>query len=197
MRIENGTGEVIYLKVDSTNRAWVRSIIASEILESSFRNEAFNINTEEITLNSDTESALIFIKNTNAFGKTLVVEAVFYLLGNSTGGSGDSRIVLLKNPTSGTIVDDAVETPIKGVRNFGSEENFDGIAYKGAIGKTFTNGSNYLTTRSGSTSQRIPIAADGLIIPKNKSLGIKYTPPTGNTSQVVEIAVACYYYEDV
>ena len=65
---------------------------------------------------------------------------VIYILGTSTGGSGDFKVAIYKNTDGGTIVTDAAAVEIASNMNFGNNTEFSSFAqaYKGGTGKTHT-----------------------------------------------------------
>lgn len=163
--------------------------------------QKYNINTGDITLTNATETSLLYVKNTSTAGD-LVITAFIYNLGNSTGGSGDVKIDIIRNPTAGDIVTNAnnvaVGPGVSANQNFGSANTLTGSFFKGASGETaFTDGAVSISTRSASFTGRLAIALGSVVIPAGSSIGINYTPPTGNTSQIVQIAAACYMATDL
>jgi len=157
--------------------------------------QKYNINTGDITLTNATKTSVMYIKNTSTTGD-LVITALIYNLGNSTGGSGDCKIDVIRNPTTGDIITNAnnvlVGAGIEANQNFGSANILSGSFFKGASGETATNGSVTISTRSASNTGRIFVSLGSVTIPAGSALGIDYTPPTGNTSQIVQFAAACY-----
>jgi hypothetical protein len=158
--------------------------------------QKFNINTYDITLSNATETSLLYIKNESTEGD-LVVSALIYNLGNTTGGSGDVRIDVIRNPTAGDIITNGNNVTVgagtEANQNFGSTNVLVGKFYKGASGETaFSDGDISISTRSAANTGRIVISLGQIAIPKGQSLGVNYLPPSGNTSQKVQIAAACY-----
>lgn len=187
--IMDGTGTSTFAKV-SSNRLFTDSVQRSEILESAFDGNAFNINTGTINLTSSNKSAVLYVKNNET--KDLVVEAFIYLIGNSTGGSGDMIISVLRNPTEGTIVSDATSVSYKGNRNFGSAKTLQADQYKGDEGLTFTDGDVIIESIFNQAPTRSFISGDGLTLPSGSSIGIEITPASGNTSVNCQFALPCY-----
>lgn len=158
--------------------------------------QKYNINTGDITLTNDSQTSVLFIKNEATTGD-LVLEAFIYNLGNTAGGSGDVKIDILRNPTAGDIVTNAnnvlVGAGIEANQNFGSANSLIGKFYKGASGEAvLTDGDVTVTTRSPSNTGRIVISLGALVLPRGTSVGLNYTPPSGNTSQTCQFAVSCY-----
>lgn len=195
--IKNGnTGDIA--KVDSNNRLHVASITepeADHAADSSI-SQKYNINTGDVTITNATKLSLLYIKNTGT--NDMVVTALIYNLGNTASGTGDVLIEVLRNPNAGSIItntnDVATGVGVEANSNFGSTNTLTGNFYKGAVGETALSGQDgvYLTTRSSSNTGRIVISLGKLVLPKGSTLGVSYTPPTSNTSQIVQIAAACY-----
>lgn len=118
-------------------------------------------------------------------------------MGNTTGGSGDVKIDVLRNPTSGDIISNANNVAsgagTEANQNFGSARTLTGKFYKGASGESaFSDGNMTISTRSASNTGRIFLDLGAIVVPSGSALGIDYTPPTGNTSQIIQIAASVY-----
>lgn len=158
--------------------------------------QKYNINTGDVTLTSGAKTSMLYIKNNGTSGP-LVITALIYNLGASTGGSGDVLIEVIRNPTAGAIVSNAnnvaVGVGVSANQNFGSNNIVTADIYKGASGESaFSDGDVTISTRSASSTGRILISLGAVILPQGASLGVNYTPPSGNTSQIVQFAAACY-----
>lgn len=183
--------------VDSNRRLSVQSINQPESDHAcdSGIEEKFNINTGDITLTNATATSVLYIKNTG--NDPLVITSLIYNLGATTSGTGDVKIDVLRNPTAGDIVTNAnavaVGPAASANQNFGSANTLTGLFYKGATGETaFTDGSVTVTTRSASNTGRIVVTLGAVVLPKGSSLGVNYTPPTSNSSQICQFAAACF-----
>jgi urease beta subunit len=157
--------------------------------------QKFNCNTGDITLTNATETTLLYIKNNG--DDPIVITAFIYNLGASTSGTGDIKIDIVRNPTTGGIITNTNETAVDiataaANQNFGSSEVVNGVSYKGATGEAVVNGDVTISTRSASITGRIVISLGAIIIPKGKSIAVNYTPPTSNSSQIVQVAAAMY-----
>lgn len=194
-QILDGTGAGYRVKVDSNNRMHTYSVIESSSAYASESGNAYNFNTGSITLTSASKSGVFYLKNNG--DNAIVIENLFYILGNSTGGSGNVLISVRRNPTTGTLISGASAMEIAGVnRNFGSSKTLSVNAYKGAEGSTITDGTKILETILNQTAQRIALSAGDIIMPKGSSISIEITPATGNTSLAVEFAASVYEYID-
>jgi hypothetical protein len=189
--IQDGTGKSYGAKVDVDGRLHVDSIGTDREAYSSQAGTSFNLNTGRITLtNASTVNAVMYVKNNE--NSPLVLTNFFYQTGASTGGSGNIYVNILRNPTAGTIVSGATAGEINVNRNFGSSRALDVTFYKGATGTTFTDGSIALESILATATQRIAVSAGAITLPKGASIGINFTTPAGNTSMIVEFAIACY-----
>ena len=190
MFITDGTGRGYQGEVDSTNKFATRSVDQSFEAEASKNGDSYNINTGILTLTSANKSAVIYLKNNES--RDLIITNLFYLIGNSTGGSGDVLITVLRNPTTGTIIDNATDVEMNVNRNFGSPKTLASNAYKGAEGYTFTNGTKVIESIFNQSAQRAALGVGTIILGKSNSIGIEMTPATGNTSLDVEFAIGCH-----
>ncbi len=194
--IKNGANGNV-AKVDSNLRvhtAGVNEELRDHACDSSIA-QKYNINTGDVTLTDANKTSMLYIKNTG--DDDLVITALIYNLGATASGTGDAVIEVLRNPLTGDIVsnanDCAVGPGVSANQNFGSTNTLTGLFYKGATSEgVFSDGALTITTRSSSNTGRIVISLGAVIIPKGASMGIEYTPPASNTSQIVQFAASCY-----
>jgi hypothetical protein len=182
-------------KVSKNQRLETESLTLVEKDRAAISGWKFNINTGDITLTNATKTSVLYIKNNGEYD--LSIDSLIYNLGATTAGSGDALIDVLRNPTAGGIITNAndvsVGVGVEANQNFASTNVLTGNFFKGATGETaLSGGVSTLLTRSASNTGRIVIALGNLILPKGTSVGIDYTPPTSNTSQTVQFAVACH-----
>jgi hypothetical protein len=193
--ILDGSGKGYTAKVDDEGRLHVDSISTQREEAQSQRGYSYNLNTGNITLtNSATKNAVMYVKNNENFD--IIISNIFYILGNSTGGSGNCYVDIVRNPTAGTIVSGATAVDVNANRNFGSSRALSVNAYKGATGLTITDGTDVLKTILNTGAQRIAVSAGAITLPKGSSIGINYTTPTSNTSQIVQFAIACFVEDE-
>ena len=179
--ITDGGGKGYSAEVDSENRLRVFSISEQEVDNASSLGNSYNFNTGVINLISASKSAVLYIKNNG--DPDLVLTQLSYSMGNSTGGTGDVLVTVLRNPTTGTIISNAVDMEVGGVnRNFGSSKSLTTDSYKGAEGSTFTNGVKITDTIINQAPIRVAIELNGISIPKGSSIGIDITPATSNSN---------------
>lgn len=158
--------------------------------------QKYNINTGDITLTSANKTSVLYVKNTSSAGD-MIVTAFIYNLGNTTGGSGDVKFDIIRNPTAGDIITNAnnvlVGAGTEANQNFGSANIMTGSFFKGATGETaFTDGSVTISTRSAANTGRIFLDLGAVTIPAGSAVGVDYTPPTGNTSQTIQVAMSVF-----
>ena len=176
--------------VDSNGRLLTESVTLPVGFYEAEVGQSFNINTDVVTLTTANKSAVMYVKNNSS--EDLVISNLIYILGNSTGGTGDLRIDVLRNPTAGTIVDTATAIPVIENRNFGSNITLNIDGYKGAEGATFTDGALAITSLFASAARRVALDIGDIILPNGASIGIDVTPQASNTNMDVMFAFSCY-----
>ncbi len=189
--IRDGIGSGKEAKVNSNNRLSTTSITESEADFATEEGTRYNLNTGTITLTDANNTTVFYLKNNE--DSDLIVTALIYNLGNSTGGSGDLTVDVVRNPTAGDIITNANDADIIQNQNHGSTRSLSADVYKGATAEALiTDGNVSISTLSASGTGRIVIALGALTLPKGSSLAVNITPQSGNTSQGVQVAAACY-----
>lgn len=190
--IKDGTGSGYLAKVDSENKLQVRAVQQSEFSHALDEGVTWNIGTGFLTLTSDAQTPLVYIKNTGLV--PLEISTYVFLTRASTGGaSEDGLIEIVRNPNAGTIVTD--ETSVSPfATNFSSAKNPNADIYSGGSGKTISGYDGTLRSFVGASSRfLLPIETR---LEQGASLGILYTPPTGNTSMEIEVIFELYEEHD-
>lgn len=189
--IKDGTGSGKVAKVTDENRLETSSVTQEDKDHAADLGNKYNINTGDITLTDANKTTTLYIKNNES--SDLVVSALIYNLGASTSGTGDVKIEVLRNPTTGDIVTNASAAETVSNQNFGSSNTLLADVYKGATADAaITDGDVSISTRSAANTGRIFISLGSLVIPKGSSIAIDYTPPASNTSQIVQFAASCF-----
>jgi outer membrane protein assembly factor BamB len=188
-KIKDGTGDKYRARVDKKKRLHADSVTRTQEELANIEGNAFNINTGVITLTNATETPIMYLKNND--DKDLTIEAIAVGVGPSTGGSGGiPKITIIRNPTTGTTIDNTNDVDIKSNRNYGSSNQGTNIvAYKGATGETMTDGDDHIIFFQNSSGRLF--ASINEVLPKGTSIGVKFDPQTGNTSQDVYCAFIC------
>lgn len=191
MEIIDGSGSGVRVKVGSDKRMWADTVQRGHNDQASLDGDSYNINTGVINLTSANKSAVLYVKNNES--DDMIIENLFYLIGNSTGGSGDMLISVIRNPTTGTIIDNASAAEMAGInRNFGSSKTLTADIYKGAEGSTITNGTKLIESIVNQSATRIALSAGTIVLGKGNSIGFEITPGSGNTDLDVEFALAVH-----
>jgi len=190
MQIIDSTGTKTGAKVDVGNRLFTNALTVEEQSEAAGNGESFNINTGDITLTSATESSVLYLKNNET--RDLIISNIIYLFGASTGGSGDIVVTVVKNPTAGTVISDETAVDINSNKNFGSSITLAADVYKGAEAKTLTGGTDAFSSRIQDGKFPYVIGTGDVVLPKGSSIGFQVTPQTGNTSMILQIALAVH-----
>jgi hypothetical protein len=192
-QIIDGTGTGKKVRVDNANRLHTHSVNETLIEYAASQGDSYNINTGTINLTSATESALLYFKNNG--NNDVHIASVGYLIGNSTGGTGDLQTKVIKNPTTGTIISGAVNVGINSNKNAGSSKVMDIDAFKGAEGNTFTDGTDFYYSLLSGAAKTYVIATGTVVLPKGSSIGVSVTPQASNTSMDVQIFMSVTEYK--
>lgn len=186
--IKDGTGTGKKVKVNDRNHLLTEAIITTELHDAVHRGKMWNVGTGFLTLTGDgTSHGMLYIKNTGT--KSLFLDLYVFLTRASTGGSGDMLVEILMNPTAGTVVSDAtVVTATK--MNLGSANEPDALIYSGGQGKTLSGQDDILRSLT-TASNRLLLGILTEITP-SKSIGLRVTTPSGNTSIDVETVIELF-----
>lgn len=169
--------------VDENGRLSAFAVSLSEQQKASEQGENFNLNTDELTLTSDAETPLFYIKNTGE-ERGVKINRLFSTFLASTGGTGKVILNVYSNITGGTILT-GDELPIYNF-NFGSGKVLDVETRIGATGLTFSGGEKPITSLFPSDGIRQLTAFDHIILPRGASMLVTIVPPAGNTSMIAE-----------
>jgi len=189
LKIRDGIGKGFSALVDKFNLLGTHSFTeAFKEFRVSSTGQAFNINTGTVTLTEPTASAVFYLSNT---GSTIWrIPLILYLIGTSTGGTGDGVVDIYKNVTGGSIVDNAIAVDMQESRNIGSSAVLTGSIFKGAEGNTRTGGTQIVSTIVRQT-QRIAIEVGDIVVPPGNNLMVVHTPQPSNSN------VKCQYVAEI
>lgn len=190
MIIKDGTGGGYGAKIDKNNRIHSEAVTRPALTAATYQGDAYNFNTGPITLTTGNESAIgHFTYNGDV---PFVLTEILIIVGATTGGVGDGTVHIYRNPLGGTIVDNALPVEIAANRDFSSSKVVDGDLFKGAEGYTTTGGTVFADSTRSSFGTVITFDAAPILLRKGNSLSVTWTPPAGNTSQVVKVAATGY-----
>jgi len=142
MILEDGTGTGTRLKINSNYRAEVESTTQTRIADVSVREgQAYTVASGFISLTTTVSySGVLWIKNTDTEGRNMFIEHIRVCgTGAGTMSMEALQCVVYRNPTTGTLISGASSAYATN-NNFGSANEFNGLAYKGVDGNTITNG---------------------------------------------------------
>lgn len=181
MKIESNIGNGFGWAVNSENRGLVHAVTEEEKGHAIEFGLGWNINTGNVTISAAT--GLIYMKNTE--DADFIVQALAVGFGSGTT-SDIGELTLYRNPTTGTLIDNAVDCDMIQNRNFGSSAVFKSttVAYKGASGATITNGDAIAQFYQG-VNGRAYYGID-FSVPKGSSLALHVDPKLSSGS------VKCY-----
>ena len=193
--IEDGGGSGTKAKVGDGGRLKTRAITEPEEAHANEEGNAYNINTKNITLTNDTDTPILYIKNNEE--TNLVIAALAFGVKSSTGGSSTDlpEVTIIRNPTAGTIIDNATNADINSNRNYGDTGTLaDSLVYKGATGNTMTDGADHLFIYLNQLGRSFITINE--VLPKGTSLGVKVKCQASNTSQTLYCAAICYLHTE-
>lgn len=193
MIIENGVGDATKARVDGNNQLHVFATTENEQNSAAEYGQLYNINTGAIALTGSSDSAVLYFKNNeapiNGESNIIISTVIFGVYGRTATITDSATATIIRNPTAGTIVDDATAVDMKSNSNFGSSNTLDSLVYKGADGKTLTDGTDHaivLIPEGRTTAPEL-----NLDLAKGSSLGIKIDLNTSGGANVY-VAIVCY-----
>lgn len=194
--IVSGYGVKNSARVGENGRTWTHAMTHRESQVAGLIGRKFSIYTDEITITNAVRLPVLYFKNTGI--NDIAIQVLVYNRGASTGGAGNSKVEVVRNPRAGDIITAArpalIGLGINSNQNYGSTDIFPGVAYEGLEGDAvFTDDDGvHVPTLFDGPSGRTAIDLDDIVMPPNTSLGILFTPATGNTSQIVQFGAALY-----
>ena len=182
--------------VDAGGRLQTSTVNTEEQEHAAANGDTYNIDTGVITLTTDAETPVLYLKNT---GEARVIKLSRLSLTTlaSTGGTGPVIASLHVNITGGTITT-ATPAPTKNF-NVTSAKTLAVDARRGMTGGTFVSGAAEPTLRAMFPGAPVFAVApyDHVVIPQGGSVCVVITPPTGNTSMVLLASLIAFLSESV
>jgi hypothetical protein len=178
MILQDGTGKGYQLQITELNRAETDATIKTRIADISLREgQAYTIASGFISLTTTASySGVLWIKNTDTEGRDMFIEHIRVCgTGAGTMSMEALQCIVYRNPTTGTLISGA-SAAYKANNNFGSANEFNGLAYKGADGNTITNGDWFTQFTTHIPGHSVIDFNDSIILPKNSSIGFALKP---------------------
>lgn len=193
--IVDGKGKGVNAEVDERNRLVVSSTSKTAHEQAISDGRAYFVTTFVVNLTTDTESAVIYVKNTS--DRDLFIQGTQVYFGTSTGGSGSAQTLLYINPTTGTMitgtdgVDFTALSPANSNIGKTVSDPFEGVARIGQEGTTMSGAIPPIPTLIDVPGETRPVIA--ALVPKGSALAGAVLPPPGNTSMDVTVSVQLFY----
>lgn len=168
--IQDGTGTGYFARVDNENRLDVRAVSDSTIIHESGQGNAWNINTQNVSVSSAGENALLYFKNNSSLDA--VVTSLFIGIGTGTGTATDNALIrAYANPTGGTLISGGGAVTVVN-RRIGSGRTFNYTVLSGSSGSTITGqAATPVLYQTQTASSRV--AGDvNLTLPKGQAIAL-------------------------
>ena len=191
--IEDGLGTGLRAQVNAKNRMVVEAVTFDREDDAISSGVGYQLTSGPVSYTSGgTPAAVFYMKNQEDVD--VVLDRVVLMIGTATGATGDWSHRIIRNPTGGTLISNAVPGGISN-SNHGSANILNGGTdiYKGLESDTITGGTGVpLPIQVQSNRILFPI---GRRIPKNSSFAIEITPPAGTTAATS--VTVCHVFVDV
>ena len=184
--ILDGLGLGYTAGVDSDNRLMVSSVQEDKILEASQQGNFYFISCGVLTLTSDSASAVFSFSNNE--NRALVVTRIIFAAGIATNATNDLCVLASYMNPDGLSSSNGAMPIING--NMGSSNIIDITSELGEEAATVTGGTQgpAFYYKNANTS----LFDTSVTLPKGTGLAFSVTPPTGNTSMPVSVALNTY-----
>jgi hypothetical protein len=183
--IKDGLGTSQLAHVNHDGQLVTRAVSIEQRLKSALDENYYEATTGQITLTDAVETGIIYIKNTSS-SKVLVIDRVFYDIWTSTDGTGaDGTLKYYKDCTisGGTDI-------VPNCTYYGSAQTAEGTFKKSLSSVSGTAWwTAYITDKSS-----IALEEGRMVLPDNGTHAITVAAPTGNTSMIISMNIAFYYF---
>lgn len=176
--IKDGTGTGNLARVDKENKLAVRAVQETEFEKAVLGGRAFNVNTELLTITSNTEHALLYLQNNEDL--PLIVSAWFIGTDAGTNGANLGLVRTYYNPTGGTIISGGTDVTAVN-RNAGNSRVLNADIKSGGQGFTFTGQDTPAVLYQTQTVSSRVFGNVFLVLPKGSSLVATYDPNGAET----------------
>ena len=190
--IEDGKGTGLRAQVNSKNRLVTETVVFDREDDSISDGLGYQLTSGQVAYTSGgTPAGVFYMKNVEDVD--VVLDRVVLMIGTATGATGDWFHRIIRNPTGGTLITNAIPGGISN-SNHGSANILNGgnDIFKGLESDTITGGTGVpLPVQVQNNRIVFPI---GRRIPKNSSFAIEITPPAGTTA-AISVSV-CHVFVD-
>lgn len=172
--LKDGTGSAREAKIDSNNKLQTKSVAITEQQQQAKKGKSYQVGTGIFGLTDASESAIMLI--TNNENEDILISGINIMSKAFTGSS--DNVILTKMFLGSTDITSSTILPALN-NNFGSSRVLDAIIKVGAQGSTIVGG-----TAVGAFFVPVNTFFNtdvAWILPKGTSIGITFTPGTGNT----------------
>ena len=160
------------------NRLFAHTIAEGEEVHASEQGDSYNINTGNIGLTSQSESAILYFKNNE--DRDFIIDAIALGVDSSGTTGNDSIVTLMRNPTAASF---STAVDMNQNRNFGSSKTLTADVFKGAEAATLTGG-NAIAQFYMDAGSRLFAGID-FVLTKGDAIGVKIdTDTTSGTTNV-------------
>jgi hypothetical protein len=193
MKVESGSGNGREAKVGNNNRLFTDTVTTPEGVQALKDGDAYNLNTGIVSISATT--GMFYLKNNE--DKNLFIEAI--VVGTGAGSyntTGEVQIQVTRNPSTGTLIDNATAVSQNANRNFGSAKTLSATAYKAAAsGNTITDGTDTILIGHPNAQGRT-FATINLLLEKGNSIGVEVNPNLSSGSINCYVAAICHLITD-
>lgn len=184
--IEDGTGTGDRARVKDS-RLYTNALTLGNFENSVLEGNAYNINTEFLSITTDAEHALLYLKNDE--NTDIVIESWFIATDIGSNGSSYGTVKAYFDPVGGTIVSGG--TPINTVNRKGGDSKLAKVtSLKGGEGFTFTGTTDAVLYQTQSAGSRA-FGNIKLALEPGKSIVICYKP---NGAEPISIYSGFQFY---
>lgn len=185
-QLEDGTGTGNRAKIQD-NRVYVNALTLGNFENAVLNGNAYNVNTELLTITSNTEHALLYIKNNE--NTDIVLESWFIGTDLGTNGVNLGIVRAYFEPTGGTIISGGSSVDVIN-RKGGDSKLAKVTALSGGQGFTATGVGSPVLYQTQSVSSRV-FGNIKLSLEAGKSIVITYVP---NGAETIGIYAGFQFY---
>lgn len=185
-QIEDGTGTGNRAKVEN-NRLHTEALTLGNFESAVLNGNAYNVNTELLSITTDTEHAILYLKNNE--DNDIVIESWFIGTDVGTNGANLGIIKAYFEPTGGTIISGGTTTTCVN-RKGGDSKTAQVDCLKGGQGFTATGVGTPVLYQTQPATSRV-FGNIKLALESGKSIVITYDP---NGAETINIYAGFQFY---